>query len=81
VRGANERNSRTKSSACNLEMLGASEPGCDEPTVSNACRSPKNDIDKFACDDQKMADLQKGAWETTKDILKTTVGALIGRLP
>jgi hypothetical protein len=48
---------------------------------SRTCRSPKNERDEFVCDDRKMADLQKGAWETTKDILKTIVGALIGRLP
>ena len=55
---------------------------CDEPTVvSNVCRTPKNDIDKLVCDDRKMADLQKGAWETTKDVLKTFFGAIIGRLP
>ncbi len=52
---------------------------CDEPTVvSNACRTPDNDIDKFVCDDKKMQDLQSGVWEATKDALKMIFGAIVG---
>ncbi len=53
---------------------------CDEDTViSNACRSPTNDFDKFVCDDKKMQSLQQGIWDTTKDVLKTIFGALVGK--
>ncbi len=52
---------------------------CDERTVvSDACRTPNNDFDKFVCDDRKMADAQHGVWEATKDVLKTIFGAIIG---
>jgi hypothetical protein len=50
----------------------------EDATVSNACRSPTNDVDRFVCDDQKMAGLQHSVWDTTKDILKTIFGAFIG---
>jgi hypothetical protein len=52
---------------------------CDEATVvSNACRSATNAIDAFVCDDRRMADLQRSVWDTTKDVLKTLFGALVG---
>jgi len=52
---------------------------CDEPTVvSNACRSSTNAVDAFVCDDHRMADLQRSVWDTTKDVLKTLLGALVG---
>jgi hypothetical protein len=52
---------------------------CDEPTaVSDACRTPKNSTDEFVCDDKNLATLQKGVWDTAKDILKTIFGALVG---
>lgn len=54
---------------------------CEEPSVvSAACRSPKNEVDRYVCDDKKMADLQQSVWDTTKDVLKTLFGAFAGAL-
>jgi hypothetical protein len=55
---------------------------CDEPNVvSNACRSPKNAVDKLVCDDRKMADAQNTIWAQVKNLSYAIVGALMGRSP
>jgi hypothetical protein len=52
---------------------------CDEPkVVSDACRTPKDDFDKYVCDDRNLAALQKGIWDTTKDLLQTIFGGSSG---
>jgi hypothetical protein len=53
---------------------------CDEPTVvSNACRSPKNAVDAFVCDDKQMASVQHEIWDTVKSLVMTAIGAIAGR--
>jgi hypothetical protein len=55
---------------------------CDEPTtISNACRSPTNDLDRFVCDDKKLAGVQASLWDATKDVVKTIASVLVGRMP
>jgi hypothetical protein len=55
---------------------------CDEPTVvSNACRSPTNDVDKYVCNDKNLADVQSSLWDATKEVVKVAAQLLLGRLP
>ena len=55
---------------------------CDEPTVvSNACRSPTNDVDKYVCNDKNLADIQSSLWDATKEVVKMAAQLLLGRLP
>jgi hypothetical protein len=55
---------------------------CDESAViSNACRSPHNAVDAFVCDDRRMAEVQAGLWDATKEIVKTIFAVLVGRMP
>jgi hypothetical protein len=53
---------------------------CDDPTiVSEACRSPTNDVDAYVCDDRKMASLQRSILDGLKEATKAIFGALVGR--
>jgi len=54
---------------------------CDEPTtISDACREGKSEVDRTLCDDRKLQAAQDGVWSATKEILKTIVSTIIGRM-
>jgi hypothetical protein len=53
---------------------------CNEDTVvSDACRTPTNDVDAFVCDDKKMAAVQGTILDGLKEAAKAILSALVGR--
>jgi hypothetical protein len=55
---------------------------CDDPTaVSNACRKPTNDFDRFVCDEPRMQQLQWAILRETWSLLKALALALVRAKP
>ena len=53
---------------------------CDEPAVTaNVCKTTGDAAEEFVCDDKKMAGLQQGIVDVTKQAIKDVWNALVGK--
>jgi hypothetical protein len=53
----------------------------DSTAVSNACRKPNNDFDRFVCDDPRMQELQWAILRETWSLLKSLALAIVRAKP